>query len=163
MRPSRPLPEGSEETLHKALRESKSKLEFQRIQCVWLRSCLGLNSEQIALGLGLQAPSVRRLQSLFFNGGITALKGFGRGGRHRENLSKEEEELFLKKFFTQAQEGGIIEVSEVKRAYEKKVGRRVPKSTVYRMLARHGWRKIVPRPRHPKTDEAEQSAFKKTL
>jgi transposase len=111
----------------------------------------------------LQAPSVRRIHSQFFKGGINALKGVGRGGRHRENLSIEQEQLLLKRFFTRAQQGGILEVSEVKRAYEKKVGHIVPKSTVYRMLARHGWRKVVPRPRHPKTDEAAQSAFKKTL
>jgi hypothetical protein len=35
-------------------------------------------------------------------------------------------------------------------------------STVYRMLDRHGWRKLVPRPRHPKADVAAQAAFKKT-
>ena len=163
MRPSRPLPVGSGELLQKALKESKSIHEFQRIQCVWLRSCLGLNSEQIAVGLGLQAPSVRRIQSQFFQGGINTLKGVGRGGRHRENLSKKQEQSLLKKFISKAEQGGVLEISEIKQAYEKKVGHSVPKSTIYRMLARHGWRKIAPRPRHPKTDESEQSAFKKTL
>jgi hypothetical protein len=37
-----------------------------------------------------------------------------------------------------------LEVSRVKAAYEQALGRKVPKSTVYRMLARHGWRKVVP-------------------
>jgi hypothetical protein len=37
----------------------------------------------------------------------------------------------------------------------------VARSTIYRLLGRHGWRKVVPRPRHPKTDLAAQSAFKK--
>ncbi|MDP9311951.1 MAG: winged helix-turn-helix domain-containing protein [Chloroflexota bacterium] len=30
------------------------------------------------------------------------------------------------------------------------------------MLARHGWRKRVPRPTHPEADPAAQEAFKKT-
>jgi hypothetical protein len=42
------------------------------------------------------------------------------------------------------------------------VAHRVPKSTVYRMLARHGWRKLAPRPRHRKADAVRQQAFKKT-
>jgi hypothetical protein len=29
------------------------------------------------------------------------------------------------------------------------------------MLARHGWRKIVPRPKHPKADTDAQEEFKK--
>jgi len=31
------------------------------------------------------------------------------------------------------------------------------------MLERHGWRKIAPRPSHPKADPQAQEAFKKTL
>lgn len=34
--------------------------------------------------------------------------------------------------------------------------------TVYRMLDRHGWRKVIPRLRHPKADMQTQDAFKKT-
>ena len=33
--------------------------------------------------------------------------------------------------------------------------------TVYNLLHRHGWRKLMPRPFHPKRDFA-QNAFKKT-
>ena len=40
-------------------------------------------------------------------------------------------------------------------------GKAVARSTVYRLLERHGWRKVVPRPRHPKADVAAQAAFKK--
>jgi hypothetical protein len=41
----------------------------------------------------------------------------------------------------------------------KKVGSAVAPSTVYRMLDRHGWRKVIPRPRHPKADMQAQDAF----
>jgi transposase len=87
----------------------------------------------------------------------------GRGGRRRENLSVEDEKRLLKTFIKKAKGGGVLVVTEVKAAYEKAVGRPVPKSTVYRMLARHGWRKIAPRPRHPKTSVDEQEAFKKNF
>jgi Winged helix-turn helix len=37
------------------------------------------------------------------------------------------------------------------------------KSTVYNLLARHGWRKLMPRPFHLKRDIAAQNALKKTI
>jgi hypothetical protein len=85
-----------------------------------------------------------------------------RGGRHHQNMSIEEEAAFLHPFLDQARSGGVLIAAEIKREYEALLGREVPESTVYRMLDRHDWRKITPRPRHPKADLAAQAAFKKT-
>jgi transposase len=104
---------------------------------------------------------VRRLQALYFKEGGEALRGEGRGGRRHENLTPDEEAEFLEGFFIEASQGGIIEAGKVKKAYEERVGHTVPKSTVYRMLARHGWRKLAPRPRHTKSDLVAQEEFKK--
>ena len=57
----------------------------------------------------------------------------------------------------------MLEVSHIKRAYEDLIGHPVPKSTVYRMLARQGWRKIAPRRRHPEVSWERQRAFKKNF
>lgn len=162
MRPAREISRDGVDDLRKALKESRSKGEYQRIQCLWLRSSLGMRSPEIALALGWRETSVRRVQLLFFKDGLGALSGIGRGGRRHENLSREEEKVLLDGFFREAEDGGILEVSRIKVAYEKCVGHPVPKSTVYRMLDRHGWRKIVPRPRHPDADQEAQEAFKKT-
>jgi hypothetical protein len=94
---------------------------------------------------------VRRLQARYLREGEAVLKGTGRGGRYYQNLSLEEERQLLQEFLPQSEKGGILEVSRVKAAYEQVLGRKVPKSTIYRMLARHGWRKVVPRPCHPKS------------
>jgi transposase len=74
----------------------------------------------------------------------------------------DKEEKILISFFEKSKKGEVLVANEVKAAYEEAVGRTVPKSTVYRMLARHGWRKIAPRPRHPKADPQKMEAFKKT-
>jgi transposase len=101
------------------------------------------------------------IQSRYFAEKESSLIGAGRGGRRNQNLTMEEEDALLKGFFDKAKVGGILVVSEIKDAYESKVGRTVNKTTVYRMLERHGWRKIAPRPHHPKADPEAREAFKK--
>jgi len=39
---------------------------------------------------------------------------------------------------------------------------KVAASTVYRLLERAGWRKVAPRPSHPRKDPAAEEAFKKS-
>jgi transposase len=162
MRTPKPLSNEAIERLAKDLKRAKTKAEFQAVQCLWLRVSLGLSADQVATAIGWHPSSVRKLQSLYLREGGAALKRTGRGGRRRQNLTLEKEQQLLQEFLCQSELGGILEVSRVKAAYEQAVGHRVPKSTVYRMLARHGWRKIAPRPRHPKSDAALQAEFKKT-
>lgn len=161
MRPQTPLRAGAVEELRVLLKEAKSRSQFQRVQCVWLRATRGLSSEEVAHAIGWHPVSVRRVQARYLREGAGALMGVGRGGRRRENLTVDEECALLRGFLAEAQRGGILEVSEIKAAYEEAVEHRVPKSTVYRMLKRHGWRKVTPRPRHPKGNPARQQEFKK--
>jgi transposase len=83
------------------------------------------------------------------------------GGRRRQNFSLQEEKEFLKPWVEQAEKGGVLVVPPVHEALEKKLGRKVAESTVYRLLARHDWRKIAPDTCHPKKDPDAQEVFKK--
>ncbi len=62
-----------------------------------------------------------------------------------------------------AEQGELATTEEIWRAFEARVGHQVDNSTIYRLLSRHGWRKLMPRPRHPKADPQAQEQFKKTL
>ena len=68
----------------------------------------------------------------------------------------------MAEFTSKSDDGQILEVSKIKNKYEEFAKKAVNKSVVYRMLARHGWRKIMPRPAHPKNDKTALSVFKKT-
>jgi Winged helix-turn helix len=57
--------------------------------------------------------------------------------------------------------GEMLNSHDLKAAYEKAIGHRTSNSTVYSLLARHGWRKLMPRPFHPDRDVEAQNAFKK--
>ena len=85
-----------------------------------------------------------------------------KGGRHRQNLTVEQEKKLLLPFLQQAAAGGVLVVAPMPAAYEQALGRPVHPSVVYRALHRQGWRKIQPRPRHPKTNAAVQEEFKKS-
>lgn len=155
------FPEGSQEVLATLMQRAQTKAEFQRVQSVWLRATLDLPDEQIARAVGLSVNTVRCLCSRFRRHGVSALMGVGRGGRRHENLTVDQEKEVLQPFLAQAGSGAVLHVGAIKSAYEKEVGHAVPKSTIYRLLARHGWRKLAPRPRHPKAANEPQEAFKK--
>lgn len=163
MRKPLPLPDGSEALLKARLKKAKTKSEYQRVLCLLLRATTQLNPEQIAGMLGWNVGTVRRIQSEFIRKGEDIFSTAERGGRHNQHLTIEEEGRLLAPFMEAARGGGVIVATDIKKQYEEVVGRKVPKSTIYRLLSRHDWRQIVPRPRHPKADLFAQEAFKKTL
>jgi transposase len=71
-----------------------------------------------------------------------------------------EEKALLARFAKTPGAGEMLNIHELK-AYEKAIGHATLDSTVYNLLHRHGWRKLMPRPFHPKRDLAAQNAFKK--
>ena len=117
------------------------------------------SAQQIADMVGFDVP-VRNL-SAFLRDGEAALKLSGKGGRYHAYLTEEEEASWLEGFRDAGENGGILEVGRIQAAFEEKVGRKVAKSTVYDLLHRHGWRKITPRPRHPKSDRMPPPPLKK--
>ena len=69
----------------------------------------------------------------------------------------------LAPFFARAESGEIATAAEIQQAFEARVGHEVDDSTIYRLLNRHDWRKLMPRPRHPKANIEAQQQFKKTV
>ena len=77
-------------------------------------------------------------------------------------MSYEEEAALLKPFEEKAETGQMIEISEIKAAYQEAVGHSIGASQIYYVLHRHKWRKIMPRNRHPKkaTEEVIETSKK---
>src|SRR3990172_9580590 len=126
MRPQRPINQKATRSLDKLLRQAKTKAEFQRVQCLWLRASLGLHHQEVAQAVGWNPSHVKRVWSEYFKRGEAALLRPGRGGRRRQNLTLAEEQTVLGDFLSAAGEGGVLVVDEVKAAYERRLGRRVP-------------------------------------
>lgn len=133
----------------------------QRIQMVLLRES-GMTQPAIAETMGVSLSTVNRAHMAYDQGGLKALEPKPVGGRKRENMSLAKEKVLLDRFAKSASAGEMLNIHDLKSAYEKAIGHETSNSTVYNVLARHGWRKMMPRPFHPKRDLAAQKAFKKT-
>lgn len=161
MRKARPIPEERIMEME-AFRKSKwSGHEFQRFLCVWLRAKNAMNAVEISTLVGWHPTTVRITQQDFIKHGAEALIEKARGGRRRALMTPEEEQHFLDEFSERAGVGAILVVGEVHRALEARLGHQVGTATTYRILKRNGWRKVVPRPFHPKRDPEAAEAFKK--
>ncbi len=76
-------------------------------------------------------------------------------------MSVEQEREFLEPWAESAADGGMLIVAPLRAALAQQLGRPVTHSVVYRLLARHGWRKVAPDTRHPKSDSLTQEQWKK--
>lgn len=150
------------ERLAERLKKATSHGQYQRIQCVLIRATLGSSAAEIAQLLGWSTATVHVMHSRWAKEGEAIFDVRGRGGRHHQYLTPPQETELLAPFVERAEAGGMLSVAEIQQAYQERTGKAVAPSTVYRLLERHGWRKTVPRPRHPKADVAAQAAFKKT-
>lgn len=135
----------------------------KRLCAVQLRRS-GMKNPDIAQKLDTSAKVISRWISAYCKSGIEALMGGKFGGNHR-NMSIDEEVQFLTEFESRAKNGQLVETSEIKQAYEDMVGHSIGGSQIYRILHRHGWRKIMPRSKHPNkaSDEAIEASKKLTL
>src|SRR5512135_3293940 len=120
-------------------------------------------AQEIALHTGVSATTVPRVISRYNRLGPPVIEHAEKGGRHHEYLTFEQEQAFLQPFFARAQQGEIATVAQIQQAFGAQVEHEVHVNSIYRLLHRHGWRKLVPRSRHPKANPEEQEAFKKKL
>jgi transposase len=148
--------------LKTALRWKISAAQRERIQMVLLRES-GMTQPAIAEAMGVSLSTVNRAHMAYDGDGIKALRPRPIGGRQRENMTLSEEKALLVCFAKAAGAGEMLNIHDLKAAYEQAIGHQTSNSTVYNLLARHGWRKLMPRPFHPKRNLAAQDAFKKAV
>jgi transposase len=151
------------EEVKQRMKTAPSALYRQRWLIIYTAQVAPRTAEEIAKECGVCKATVHALIATYNRLGIEAVETVGKGGRHHELLTWQQERELLTPFFARAVEGQIATAAEIQGAYEQRVGHAVHQSTVYRLLERHGWRKLLPRPRHPQADPEEQERFKKTL
>ena len=135
---------------------------LRQCQAVLLPALLGATLEETAAVLGVGRATVARLQTSFRKKGPAgSMLPRNWGGRRQSLLTQEEEVAFLKPWLEKAAAGHWVVVSPIRAALAQRLGKPVKASVVYRLLARHGWRKVAPDTRHPKSRPEVQEDWKK--
>jgi transposase len=160
-RPAQLTTEMEQEAM-RLVKHAKTARELRTGLSVLLPKQHGLTNASTGESLGVSIATILRMQKEIrqrVNG--TAEQKRKWGGRRRQLMTVEEEKAFLEPWVAEAEKGGVLIVPPIHKALIQACGRTIAPSTVYRLLARHGWRKIAPDTYHPKRDAAAQDDFKK--
>jgi transposase len=158
---------GSEEieTAKKLLKTAKTADELRKAQSVLLPLMLGLSIDQTAKAIGRTKGATCTMRTRFSKiaSGKMATPQSKRKLRNRAKTSLEREKQILDKVLHTAAHGGIVVIPQIKPAIEAELGKPLSLSSVYRMLGRHGWRKLAPDTQHPQGDPNRREEWKKNF
>ena len=153
--------EEDKKSIENARKSTRDKQQDKRLEVLELR-CKGMTQKEIAEKTGFHRSHVSNLLKKYFEEGITSVAEKHYSG-NRRNLSYEEEEAILAPFREKAIKGEMVEISAIETAYRGAVGHSIGGSQIYYVLHRHGWRKVMPRSRHPKKASNEVIETSKKL
>ena len=156
------------EAARKQLCEAKTIEDLRLAQAVVFPLDFGLSMEETALAIGLSKGWACQLRRAFIKRQAQpkreqAARPRPGSGRGRAYLSHQQEQAFLLPFVEKSSQAGILIVSKIRQALDKKLGRRTAMATTYNLLHRHGWRKLAPDKKHPKADVDAQEEWKKNF
>ena len=151
----------SEVELRQLLKRAKSRSAVQRIQVVLYATVEPELAEKIGCRVGVARQTVHNWMSTYNRIGPDALFAQKPRRPSPKLLTDEEERSLVEPFLEKAALGQIATVKRLHQAVEDLVGIPIHHSTIYRLLARYGWTKKKPRPKHPKGDPKAQEDFKK--
>lgn len=145
-----------------ARRENRNKNVERRLRVLAMRA-EGKPLKEIAKATEYHYAYVSTIISQYAKDGLEAIVENHYHG-NRRNMSFEEEAAILAPFMERADRGEMVDIKEIAIAYQNAVSHRVSDTQIYYVLHRHGWRKIMPRSRHPKkaSEEAIEASKKLT-
>jgi transposase len=128
------------QTILERLQTEQRPHRRQRWEIIYQALTAPREAAQIAKHCGVSKATVHQLISAYNRRGVEAVETPGKGGRRNQYLTLEQERAFLQPYLARAAQGDVATVAEIQQAFEAQVKQPVAPSTLYRLLARHGWR-----------------------
>ena len=144
-----------------ARKRNRNKNIERRLYVLVMRA-EGKSLEEISEKTGYHISTASKLIARYMRDGISAIAENHYKG-NRRNMSFEEEAAILVPFIERAERGEMVDIKEIAVAYQKAVPHKISDTQIYYVLHRHGWRKIMPRSRHPKKASEEAIEASKKL
>lgn len=145
-----------------AARKKNRNKNIERRLYVLVMRAEGKSLEEISEKTGYHISTASKLIARYMRDGINAIAENHYKG-NRRNMSFEEEVAILAPYIERAERGEMVDIKEIAAAYQKAVPHKVSDTQIYYVLHRHGWRKIMPRSRHPKKASEEAIEASKKL
>ena len=149
------------EKIVEAEKRTQDKQISRKLRVLMLRY-EGLDNAEVGKRVGLCSVRVSQLVSEYKKTGLEKYTQKKYGGNHR-NMSEAEEEEILSGFKAKAEAGQVVIAKDIKEEFDKKLGRDTGRGYIYMLLERHGWRKVMPRSKHPKKASKEAIEASKKL
>jgi transposase len=122
----------------------------------------GKTNTEIAEATGYHPQRITVLVTEVLTNGLDSILQDGRtSNNYRMTYAQETE--FLVQFEEMAENGQLVTVSPILKKYEEVTGKSSNTTSIYRLLKRHGWRKLQPRRKHPKAASSEEQSRQKKL
>lgn len=144
-----------------ARKKNRNKNIERRLYVLVMRA-EGKSLEEISEKTGYHISTASKLIARYMRDGISAIAENHYKG-NRRNMSFEEEAAILAPYIERAERGEMVDIKEIAAAYQKAVPHKISDTQIYYVLHRHGWRKIMPRSRHPKKASEEAIEASKKL
>jgi len=155
------ISEAEYERIKAASKANKNKRVAKRLEVLELRYARKSNIE-IAEKTGFNKLYVTTLIQTYKRQGLEEYIRIKQTS-HRRNMSEEEEAKVLAQCEEEAEAGKVLTAETVRRKLEERLGRETSTNYVYRVMERNGWRKVMPRSRHPKAASQEEQDSSKKL
>ena len=147
--------------LVEAEKQCKDKRTSKKLTVLLIRFS-GVSIAETAQRMNCSERKVARLVSEYKKQGLEEFVRCKYAGGNHRSLSEEEENDILAQFEKMAEEGHIVTAQDIKKAFDERIGKDTGRGYIYMLLKRHGWRKVMPRAKHPKkADEEAIQASKK--
>ena len=149
------------EAVKAAEKETKDKNTSRRLRVLMMRY-EGYKVREIAEITGMRINSISQLCRRYREQGLEEFKR-NKATSHRYALPVEKEREILARFEEAAEAGQEVTAQEIKAAFDEERGKDTGRGYIYMVLKRHGWRKVMPRSKHPKAANEEACEASKKL
>ena len=149
------------EALQAAEKATKDKNVSRRLRVLML--CYeGYSAIETAKILGINRSNVYQQYKRYEAEGLRGFTESKYRGNHRALTEAQEREI-LERFEKAAEAGQVVTAQDIKRAFDKVRGKDTGRGYIYMLLERHGWRKVMPRSKHPRAASEEACEASKKL
>ena len=149
------------EAIKQAEKETRDKNISRRLRILMMRY-EGHKVREIAELTGMRINSISQLCRRYREQGLEEFKR-NKCTSHWHALPVEKEREILSRFEKRAEAGQEVTAKEIKAAFDEARGKESGNGYIYMVLKRHGWRKVMPRSRHPRAASEEACEASKKL